>query len=60
MAPEVLAEDLYSCKADIWSLGVVYYQMLFGQAPFKGNNNEEMLADIIKKKLYYPNNAKIT
>jgi serine/threonine protein kinase len=30
MAPEVLHEDLYSTKADIWSLGIVYYQMLFG------------------------------
>ncbi len=28
-APEVVKEHLYSMKSDIWSIGVVYYEMLF-------------------------------
>jgi serine/threonine protein kinase len=30
MAPEVLGGTQYNNKADIWSIGVVFYEVLFG------------------------------
>lgn len=30
MAPEVLGGNQYNNKADIWSIGVVFYEMIFG------------------------------
>lgn len=41
MAPELLFQNVeetlvYDSKADIWSIGVVYYQLLFGDTPYSG------------------------
>ena len=36
MAPELLRDQKYGMQADIWSVGVVYYQMLYGRYPFFG------------------------
>lgn len=34
MAPEVLNGGNYGVQADMWSLAVVYFEMLFGALPF--------------------------
>lgn len=34
MAPEIFNRKQYNEKCDIWSLGVITYQMLQGQNPF--------------------------
>ena len=46
MAPEVLMNQTYSNKADIWSLGVVFYEMIFGTFPYIGKNDKEILTNI--------------
>lgn len=35
MAPEVAEEKPYNEECDIYSLGVVFYQMIFGDYPYK-------------------------
>lgn len=35
MAPEVLALQPYSSQADLYSLGVIFYECLYGSAPYK-------------------------
>lgn len=32
----------YTNKTDLWSIGVVFYQMLFGKLPFPAGNLEEL------------------
>jgi calcium-dependent protein kinase len=38
MAPEVIREESYDTKADMWSVGVVTYQLIAGKAPFWSAN----------------------
>lgn len=35
MAPEILKGKDYNIKADIWSLGCVLYEMLYGCCPYE-------------------------
>ena len=39
-APEVLQEEFYDEKADLWSLGVVIYYICLKKWPFEGKNKE--------------------
>lgn len=48
MAPELLREQKYGLEADIWSVGVVYYQLLYGKYPFTGVSDFEILKKIEK------------
>lgn len=51
MAPEVLNNQEYDSKADIWSIGTVFYELLFGKPPFTASNMVDLLKNIQKQKL---------
>jgi formylglycine-generating enzyme required for sulfatase activity/serine/threonine protein kinase len=50
MAPEQWSEEEPDARADIYSLGVILYQMLAGEVPFKGST----IPSIMKKHLTVP------
>jgi serine/threonine-protein kinase len=50
MAPEQWSDEEPDARADIYSLGVILYQMLSGEVPFKGSS----IPSIMKKHLTLP------
>lgn len=47
MAPEILLKNKYDARVDLWSVGVIMYECLFGEAPYSSNSFQE-LAEKIK------------
>lgn len=46
MAPEIVRKHQYDAKADLWSIGVILYECLFGRAPYTSKTIEELLGRI--------------
>ena len=50
VSPEII-DRKYNAKCDIWSIGVIMYEMLFGVKLFFGNNYNEVINNIKNKNL---------
>jgi len=49
MSPESLKLNQYSHKSDIWAIGVLYYELLFGTVPFMAQTEKELAQTIVTK-----------
>ncbi|PON59921.1 Serine/threonine protein kinase [Parasponia andersonii] len=48
MAPEIMQLQKYDAKADLWSVGAILFQLVTGKTPFTGNNQIQLLQNIVK------------
>ncbi|GAN05515.1 candidate protein kinase C [Mucor ambiguus] len=56
MAPEILLEHRYGRAVDWWAFGVLLYEMLLGQSPFKGEDEDEIFDAVLEDNILYPIN----
>ncbi|XP_067915809.1 serine/threonine-protein kinase 33-like isoform X2 [Heterodontus francisci] len=51
MAPEIINNYDYSQQCDLWSIGIIMYILLCGQAPFTATTSEKLYEEIKKGEL---------
>ena len=60
MAPEVINGKRYNHKADVWSLGIVFFELLTGFMPFTGKNKTDLKKNLEKGMYKMPRKLKMT
>ncbi|KAJ1297797.1 hypothetical protein BS78_01G404900 [Paspalum vaginatum] len=61
MAPEVMQAQKYDAKADLWSVGIILYQLVTGIPPFNGDNQIQLLKNILKsREIQFPSDCELS
>lgn len=53
MAPEVLKGNPYNVEADIWSLGIVLYEMCYWRCPYEDKDMYRLVDKVQNQSLYF-------
>lgn len=53
MSPQILKKGKYTTKSDLWSIGLIYYEMLHGRTPWPAQNQIELINGIYNKKISF-------
>ena len=60
MAPEIMKSQKYDYKSDLWSVGIIFYEMLVGNTPFKSKNIYELIRKIENDEVKVPSKFKLS
>lgn len=54
LSQQILLGKKYTFSVDWWSFGVLVYEMLIGQSPFQGDDEDELFESIRTDTPHYP------
>ncbi|KAF0915792.1 hypothetical protein E2562_038920 [Oryza meyeriana var. granulata] len=61
MAPEVMQAQKYDAKADLWSVGIILYQLVTGSPPFTGDSQIQLLRNILyTREIRFPSDCDLS
>ena len=58
-SPELIQKRQYDNKIDVWNIGVLAYELLFGRVPFEVRDSAE-LVKIVDEDIYFPKKHKVS
>ena len=58
MSPQLLKEESYNYKCDIWALGIIAYEMVVGNWPWEVSSQQ--FVENIKKEVNFPKDLQIS
>ena len=54
IAPEMLLKKGHDTRVDIWSVGILMFELLAGYSPFVAKNNQDLYQNIRRLKIQWP------
>lgn len=53
MSPQILKSETYTSKCDIWSIGLIFYEMIYGKLPYTARSQYELITKIQNNPLQF-------
>ncbi|EGR29498.1 protein kinase domain protein, partial [Ichthyophthirius multifiliis] len=53
MSPQILMKEKYTSKCDLWSLGFIFYEIIYGRTPFTGKSQYLLIQDFQNNKVVF-------
>lgn len=60
MSPEALKKNIYSVKNDIWSIGIMIYELLHGETPWECKTEKELMDKMVKVPVKFRDSLNLT
>lgn len=60
VCPEMVHKQAYTKEVDLWSVGVLVYELVCGEAPFKTENREKTFARVSARDFSFPENPQLS
>lgn len=60
MSPQLLQKQKYTNKSDLWSVGLIFYEMLHGKTPWMATNELQLINAIYSQHISYSKNISET
>ena len=60
MSPEGLTKNIYSLKNDIWSIGIMVYELLHGETPWQCRDEKELTRKMLQTPVKFRESLKLS
>jgi len=60
LPPEIVTGSGHAAPADWWSLGILIFELLYGESPFRGARRDDTFDNIVGQPLVFPNSPKVS